>query len=421
MKMKTPFLIVGLGKSGQAAIRLLKLLGISANDIKTFDAKTVGADFSKSEDLKDFTPGTLVVSPGVPLKTQWIQNFLLAGSDLTSELNLALMVMPTERIIGITGSMGKSTTTTLLGIGAQSFTDKVFVGGNLGIPLADYAADVMEKKRERAEWVILELSSYQLENADRLEVEVGVLTALSPNHLERYASLDEYYATKWSLAQKTQRAFLLNWDNPEIERWCGPRLNSLCGPVTAKDYDFEDIKLIGNHNHQNLALAFSTADFLNWPQSAIEAMKKYPGLEHRIEFAGSYNRIQYINDSKATTMESVLAAVEACLPLVSADGLLHVMLGGRDKNLPWEELGQLKNQPKLVFHFFGEFGEQARINSQLKGTVSKTLKELLSQFHAKSGDVVLLSPGGSSLDEFKNFEERGDYFKNWVHSFEPVT
>lgn len=416
MKMNSPFLIVGFGKSGQAAKRLLLALGVPLDEIKTFDSKLESVDFSKFEDLGSFKPGTLVVSPGFPLKTSWIQTFLKAGIGLTSELDLALQQISTERIIGITGSMGKSTTTTLLGIGAQAFCTNVFVGGNLGTPLADYMADVLEKKRLRADWVILELSSYQLENAASLKVEVGILTALSPNHLERYSSLDEYYETKWTLKDCCTRAFLLNYDNTEVERWCGARLDAVCGPVTARDYDLEDAKLIGSHNKQNLALAFSTADFLKWPDSSLEAMKNYRGLEHRIEFVTSNGGIQYINDSKATTIESVLAAVEASLPLVSADGLLHLFVGGRDKNLPWQELGELRRHSKIVYHFFGECGQLAQKKSLLDGSISVNLKALLSTFKAKPGDVVLLSPGGSSLDEFKNFESRGAFFKNWAHS-----
>ncbi len=414
MKMKSPFLIVGMGKSGLAAKCLLTLLGVPSDQIKTFDEKTNPVDFSSFNDLRTFKPGTLVVSPGFPLKTQWVRDLLNSGCGLTSELDLAVQNMPTERIIGITGSMGKSTTTTLLGIGAESFCPNVFIGGNLGTPLAEYVCDVIDKKRVRAEWVILELSSYQLENAASLQVEVGILTALSPNHMERYKDLDEYYGTKWALKDRCRRAFLMNYDNPEIERWCGNRLDPLCGPVSAQDYDFEDAKLIGNHNKQNLALAFSTADFLKWPDASLEAMKEYRGLAHRIEFVTSKDGVQFINDSKATTIESVLAAVEACLPLVSADGILHLFVGGRDKNLPWEDLSKLTSHGKIMYHFFGECGELAQRNSQLPGSISVTLKTLLATFKAKSGDVVLLSPGGSSLDEFKNFEMRGDIFKKWA-------
>lgn len=412
--MKSPFLIVGLGKSGLAARRLLLLLGVSANDIKTFDSNVQTADFGRFDDLADFKPKTLVVSPGFPLKTPWLENLRKSGCDVTSELNLACDILRSEKIIGITGSMGKSTTTTLLGLGAQAFCESVFVGGNLGTPLAEYAADVLEDKRPRAEWVILELSSYHLENAESLKVELGILTALSPNHLERYESLDEYYGTKWSLKDRCSRAFLLNYDNREVERWCGTRLDGICGPVSARDYDFEDAKLIGNHNKQNLALAFSAAEFLKWPDESLEAMKNYRGLEHRLEYVTAKQGIQFINDSKATTVESVLAAVEACLPLVSADGLLHVFIGGRDKNLPWEDLSTLRGRSKIIYHFFGECGALAQTKSQLNGSVSVTLKTLTSTFTPKSGDVVLLSPGGSSLDEFKNFEVRGDFFKNWA-------
>lgn len=416
MKMKSPFLIVGLSKSGLAAQRLLRVMGIDSSEIKTFDAKVAEVDFKKPEDFGDFRPGTLIVSPGVPLKLPWIQKFKESGTILSSELDLGLQQLKTEKIIGITGSMGKSTTTTLLGTGAKAFTSKVFVGGNLGFPLADYSADVFEGKRQRADWIILELSSYQLENVSSLQVEIGILTALSPNHLERYSSLEEYYETKWTLKNRCRKAFLLNYDNPEVYRWCSEKLDPLCGPVTAEDYDFDDVKLIGEHNKQNLALAFATAEFLKWPAESLQAMRNYRGLEHRIEFVESKRGIQYINDSKATTVESVVAAVESCLPLVTADGILHLLVGGRDKNLPWEDLGQLSSHSKLKLYFFGECGGLAKMKSLLPGSVSNSLKSLLSELKAASGDVVLLSPGGSSLDEFKNFEERGDCFKKWVES-----
>lgn len=414
--MKSPFLIVGMGKSGLAAKRLLIQLGVSAADIKTFDTKSKPVDFSKPEDFNGFKPSTLVVSPGVPLKTSWIQNLLSSGCKLTSELDLAAQNITTEKIVGITGSMGKSTTTTLLGVGAESFSTKVFVGGNLGIPLADYMADVLEGKKPRADWVILELSSYQLENAASLKVELGILTALSPNHLERYTSLDEYYSVKWSLKDRCEQAFLLNYDNHEVERWCGPKMDILCGAVTSRDYNFDDARLIGSHNKQNLALAFSASEFLKWPEQSLLAMKNYPGLAHRLEFVSSKNGVQYINDSKATTIESVLAAVESCLPLVSADGILHLFIGGRDKNLPWQDLAKLKAHSKIIYHFFGECGELSQAKANLPGKYEDDLKSLLTGFKAKPGDVVLLSPGGSSLDEFKSFEDRGDFFKIWVNS-----
>lgn len=419
--MKAPILIVGMGKSGKSALRLLLLLGYSHDQIKTFDGKPGVADFHKPEELFTLKPQTLLVSPGVDLKTPWIQNLVQSGCKLTSEIDLAVQHLKTEKVIAITGSMGKSTTTSLLAVGAQSFSPNSFAGGNLGFPLADYVADVLENKRPRADWVILELSSYQLENCPHLKSNLSILTALSPNHLERYATLEDYYSAKWTLKDKTEGPFLLNFDNSEISRWCAPKLDNQCLQVRVKNSEFKNFhlnnaKLVGDHNQQNLALAAQTALSLQWPQSSIEAMKNYAGLSHRIENAGTHQGVQFINDSKATTMESVLAAVEACLPLVKNNGVLHVLLGGRDKNLPWEDLSKLSQYKRIQYYFFGEFSEGAQKKSKLSGNLYLKLQSAIEDTikKAKAGDVVLLSPGGSSLDEFKNFEERGDFFKKLI-------
>lgn len=415
--MRQPVLIVGMGKSGKAAQRLLRLLKYPENEIKTFDNKSGVADFSNPEDLFDLNPRLLVVSPGVDLKSSWIQKLIKNGTDLTSELNLAAEKLTTERVVGITGSMGKSTTTSLLEAGALAFSPTSFAGGNLGIPLADYISDVLENKRPRAEWILLELSSYQLENCDSLKTEASILTALSPNHLERYASLEDYYSSKWALKEKTKGPFFLNYDNLELVRWCDSKVDSQCVRVRAHDlqkYDIKSAKLVGSHNQQNLALSIQVALYLKWPQHAIEAMKNYPGLSHRLEYVGEYQGIKFINDSKATTIESVLAAVDSSADLVSSRGKLHILVGGKDKNLPWEDLSVLSPRPNLKFYFFGEYAKSAQAKSKLTGSSFAKLKEAFdsSVQHARKGDVILLSPGGSSLDEFKNFEERGQFFKD---------
>lgn len=421
--MKLPILIVGMGKSGQAALRLLILLGYPRDQIKTFDSKVGAGDFSKPEQSLAYNPQTLVVSPGVDLKTTWVQQLVTLGSDLTSEVDLAAQQLSNEHVIGITGSMGKSTTTSLLYEGAKAFSNKVFAGGNLGDPLANYVCDVLENKRSRAEWVILELSSYQLENCPHLRAGTSIITALSPNHLERYDSLEEYYAAKWALKQKTSGYLFLNFDNTELARWSSSKLDSQCILVRSENpgltkFSLNDANLIGSHNKQNLALAIYVAHNLKWPSTSFQAIKNYRGLEHRLEFVATRHNITYINDSKATTIDSVLAAVEACLPLViPKKARLHLLLGGRDKNLPWQDLNTLKSKELLSCYFFGEFGETAKLKSGLDGNYFLNLKTLLQELsrHLAPKDLVLLSPGGSSLDEFKGFEDRGNYFKDWVH------
>ncbi|MFN8846321.1 MAG: UDP-N-acetylmuramoyl-L-alanine--D-glutamate ligase [Bdellovibrionales bacterium] len=413
MKIEFPVLIIGLGKSGNSALRLLK--GLYPNsEIKTYDAKDPSADFSQTSAALSYNPKTLVVSPGVPLSSSWIQNLVSSGAQLESELSLAFNFLKQESVIAITGSMGKSTTTSLLGAAVHALSSANFVGGNLGFPLADYVYSVLFQNQPRADWVVLELSSYQLENFKNLISSASLLTALSHNHLERYPNLDTYYQTKWNLKDKTKGPFFLNYDNPEIVRWCSAKLDSKTKKINSLDFQDHPMKMVGLHNRENLSLALAVAQYFSWPPAALSAIENYPGLSHRLEFVNDSRGVRKINDSKATTIESVLAAVNSCLPDVKAGGRLHLLVGGRDKNLPWTSLNQLKNHQNLQCYFFGECGDLAKSQSELSGLSFTQLKLAAEAALAasQSGDVILLSPGGSSMDEFTNFEARGDFFKS---------
>ena len=423
MKIQFPVLIVGLGKSGQSIHRLLCFMfPDKTGEIKTFDDKNPAADFvglGRSVDLifKGWSPSTLVVSPGVPLDTPWIRDWLRLGHGvISSELDLAYQCLTSEKIISVTGSMGKSTTVSLLGEAVHAMSPDNFIGGNLGFPLADYIYELRTGARKKAQWIVLELSSYQLENFEHLQSEVSVLTALSPNHLERYPDLDTYYSTKWNLISKTKGSFFLNFDNREIVRWSSGRLTSQVIKVSSDDFSSYKTRMVGSHNRENLSLALKVALDLRFPTVAIKAIENYAGLSHRLELISVVDGIRFINDSKATAIESVLAAVRSCLGDVGNGSKLILLVGGKDKNLPWEDLRELSQNPKLSFVFFGECAELAQKKSKLSGSVFSQLKAafLHARALAKSGDTVLLSPGGSSLDEFKNFEERGHYFKSLI-------
>ncbi len=417
MKIQFPALIVGLGKSGQAIYRLLMQAFPENTQIKTYDQKDSSADFSEIDQILKFHPKTLIVSPGVPLSTPWIQNLIKAGCSLTSELDLAFQCLTHEKTIGITGSMGKSTTTSLLGAAVQSMSDSNYVGGNLGYPLADYVYELNAGLRKKAEWIILELSSYQLENFNSLNCEASILTALSANHLERYPDLETYYQTKWTLLGKTKGPFFINADNSEIQRWCTARKTSQVTSVNSTKFN-NPMKMVGLHNRENLALALSVAEHFKFPKPAITAIENYPGLSHRLELVGEKNGVKFINDSKATTVESVLAAAKSCIESVQSGSKMYLLVGGRDKNLPWENLSALSRFKNIQFLFFGECGALAQAKSGLTGTTFPNLKLALTSAknESRSGDWIVLSPGGSSLDEFKNFEERGEFFKSLTDS-----
>lgn len=424
--LKVPIAIVGMGKSGEAARRLLLRSGIDQSSIVTFDLKLESADFNDPELLlKKVQPQTLVVSPGVPLTSSWIQKAKTNGIKITSEISLASSYLSNEKLIGVTGSVGKSTTVSLLGAGLNAFSQDYFVGGNLGVPFAEYAADILEKKRKPAEWVVLELSSYQLENCENLKLDYSAITYFTSNHLERYENLEHYYRTKWHILSITKNAMFLNSEGGDLVEYYKNSGHHQHVKIISKTdsslagLHLENAFLIGQHNQDNLALAASLATMAQWPASAIEGIKSFKGLFHRLENVGTINGIRFINDSKATAMDSVLIAATAAYDTLASSGKLILLLGGRDKNLPWQDLIPLKNFKEIKFVFFGECRGAAQSKSLLPGSSFSTLKEAIPYVFsvAKTNDTVLLSPGGTSLDEFKSFEDRGNFFKEQIKKF----
>jgi len=421
---KLPLVVVGLGVSGEAIIKLLLFKGVNRKDIITFDSRPGAADYYDPEKmLMERKPRTLVVSPGVPLATPWIQSFQSEGGQITSELALALLFLEREKIIGVTGSVGKSTVVSLLQAGVKKFSPQSFVGGNLGVPLAAYVLEVEQGKRPRAPWIVLELSSYQLENCGTLSCDHSAITYLTANHMERYNSLQQYYETKWELIKRTKVSAVFNRSGGDLQKFVQSR--TLPGVYffwtdhaddDLLDYDLEQAKLLGAHNQNNLALSATLALRAGWPVEAIAGMKEFPGLPHRMENLGEFHGVRYVNDSKATTIESVKTAVLGLHRQMDRKKSLIVLIGGKDKNLPWEELVSLKNLQKLQIVYFGTVAGLAKEKSRLSGAVFPSLEPAVT--HAKSlarpGDIVLLSPGGTSLDEFRNFEERGRRFSDLI-------
>ena len=216
--LKTPIAVIGLGKSGTSAMALLREFGFKETELATYDAKDATATFSSVEKLLQFSPKTLVVSPGVPLNSSWIQSLVKDGVAVTSEINLAASLLTTEKLIGVTGSVGKSTVVSLLGAGAASFDKNAFIGGNIGIPFCDYVLGLL-KGKPRAEWVVLELSSFQLENCEKLSLKYSIVSFLSSNHLERYTSLEDYYAKKLHITSITKEVCLFNKSSKDCNQY----------------------------------------------------------------------------------------------------------------------------------------------------------------------------------------------------------
>ncbi|MEK6627244.1 MAG: UDP-N-acetylmuramoyl-L-alanine--D-glutamate ligase [Bdellovibrionota bacterium] len=418
--LKTPIAVLGLGKSGSEALSLLQSAGYTPEQIVTYDEKNSSAQFHTPEQMLSLAPKTLVVSPGIPLNSDWIQKLASSGAHITSEITLAASLLTTEKIIGVTGSIGKSTVVSLLGVGVKVLDQNAFIGGNIGTPFCTYALKLI-KGEPKAEWIILELSSYQLENCVQLVLDHSIVTFLSANHLERYANIEEYYQTKLKITSITKEFCLFGKTSKDGEKYSA-QAKSKTKLVSADNFSKPDflsnIYLLGKHNKDNFALAAEMAALCHWPEASFMEMAQYRGLPHRLEFVAALGGITYVNDSKATAMDSVLVAVKGCLDTLTSEAKLFLLLGGKDKNLPWSELSAPLAIPQVQVVFFGACGLIAKESTGLLGEYFEKLGSAINycQKRARVGDVVLLSPGGTSLDEFKNFEERGDFFKTLVLS-----
>jgi UDP-N-acetylmuramoylalanine--D-glutamate ligase len=274
--------------------------------------------------------------------------------------------------------------------------------------------------------VLLELSSFQLENPGPLRLDAAVITSLMPNHLERYPDLESYYRTKWGLLALSRGPLVLNAHGGDLRSFASRQPPAKIVWASPTDADLasahlHETRLIGRHNLENFAVAAKLSQLLAWSPDALEAMRAFSGLEHRLENLGRRAGVLYVNDSKATAMESVLSAVRSCLETLPSDARLRLLLGGRDKNLPWSALSPLRTESSLECVFFGECAQLAQKGSGLPGPRFPSMSAAVAHAIelAKEGDTVLLSPGGTSLDEFKNFEERGRRFKEIVEAIRP--
>jgi UDP-N-acetylmuramoylalanine--D-glutamate ligase len=346
-------------------------------------------------------------------------------------------------VIGITGSAGKTTTTTLVGRMAQKAAQpdqKVWVGGNIGLPLIDHIGEIQP-------WdiVVLEFSSFQLDQMT-ISPQVAAVLNITPNHLDRHGTLEAYTAAKARLLafQQTGDTAVLSSEDPGS--WglrdmvkdhlitfglacppagqtgtylAGEELTLYNGLSTRALMPRSAIQLRGEHNLRNVLAAFAIACAAGWDVSTLaETIQSFTGVEHRLEYIRTLHGAKWYNDSIATAPERTMAAIHSFTePLV-------LMLGGRDKDLPWESLAELIHQRVDHVVVFGEAAEKIMraigpLQAQQRPfTLDRyaSLEEAVQGAAeiAGEGDVVLLSPGGTSYDAFTDFVERGERFREWV-------
>jgi len=451
-------LVVGIARSGVAAARLLATRGatVTANDIKpeselgaADELRKLGVTLSLGAHPESLfvNADLIVLSPGVPADLAPLESARRAGVEIISEPELAGRFLR-GRMIGVTGSNGKTTVTTLVGELMRAAGAEVIVGGNIGTPLAS----LVEKSTEKT-WTVAELSSFQLEMIDSLRVNVAVVTNITPDHLDRHGSFENYVRAKhriflnqteddWAvlngqdngvadmvakLGVRSRKVYFSTRATETVAgapagayvrggRVCTTMMTDREGEVDVMG--LEEIPLPGMHNVENVLTALAATfcamgtGIQDLP-ALIDATRRFKGVEHRIEYVAEVDGIKFYNDSKATNVDSTVKALEAF-----ERGII-VILGGKDKGSDYTVLAPLiRSRVKLII-LIGAASD--KIAGQLEGAGpmirARSMQDavLKAMEVATAGDIVLLAPACASFDMFENYEHRGRVFKEAVH------
>ena len=340
--------------------------------------------------------GLLVKSPGVPGEAVLVRAARERGIPVWSEVELGYRLLGGARLIGVTGTNGKTTTAELLGAILRAAGRDVAVAGNVGTPLTSVRS---------ADWVVCELSSFQLEDVHELACEVAVLLNLEPDHLDRHGTFDAYRAAKLRVFERAGAAVVPR----------GLALDNSYLPVTVIEFAADDELpaepgIRGSHNRENAAAATAAARAVGVADAAIAAaLVSFPGVPHRLELVGERDGVRYVNDSKATNVAAARRALAAY-----ADEPVRLILGGSLKGEDFAPLAAAIGPNVRSIHLIGEAAPS--LAAALGGLDPYTDGELATAVAhaarlASPGDVVLLSPANASYDQFENFERRGDAFR----------
>jgi UDP-N-acetylmuramoylalanine--D-glutamate ligase len=440
--------IIGLGKSGVAAARLLAREGVRVYASDASDHPYAGAaadelkkvpgvevEFGRHDLTKIRQAAGLVVSPGVPPDAPVLSAARHAGVEIVSELDLGFRALaalqPGTRSIAITGTNGKTTTTALVAHLLSAAGLRATTAGNIGRPVTDLAMS-----KERYQWLSLEVSSFQLHDSPHFAPEVGMLTNLAPDHLDRYPSAEAYYADKRLLFRnaRDEDVWVLNGDDQLVLKLAqgvpGRRVLFSLEKHSDAWYDRAnlalriggeqllkraDLHLLGDHNVANaLGAALAVHETGVPPPLIAEGLRSFRPLPHRLEPVREVGGVLWINDSKATNIAATTVA------LIAMERPYVLLLGGRHKGEPYTSLAPLLAPRCRLVIAYGEAGPI--VEQDLAGKIAlargTTFEDVVERARraAKQGDAVLLSPACSSYDMFKNYEERGATFRRLVEA-----
>ena len=436
-------LILGFARSGYEAAKFLLKRGneVVLTDMKTDHDKDqmkeleeLGIKFVLGEhpdDLLDSSFDYLIKNPGVPIDHKYVLKAKELGVEVINEVEMAFRLLPKDiKFVGITGTNGKTTTTTLIYNFLVKDGKSAHLTGNIGFPLTGFL-----DKLKKNDIIVMETSCQQLENLTKFNPDIAVMTNLSPAHIDFLKSYDNYKRVKCKIFQNhtKKNIAILNYDNEDV-RESTKDIKSTVKYFSSKEkidgsyikdnaiyyydekiVDLSDVKLIGTHNYENIMAAIMVVKELGVSnESIVDVLKTFNGVEHRIEFVRELNGKKFYNDSKATNIKATQIALSAFKSPVI------ILLGGLDRG---HDFFELKDYMKYVKHVVAlgecrnrveEFAKELNIPV----TNVETLKEAVKAANevATKGDTILLSPASASWDQYKKFEDRGDEFKELVNN-----
>ncbi|WP_028023093.1 UDP-N-acetylmuramoyl-L-alanine--D-glutamate ligase [Enterovibrio calviensis] len=423
---KKQIVVIGLGMTGLSVVNHLLRKGGDV-DIKVIDTRATppGAEQLPSNVALHaggwnmdwlLSADQIVASPGIALATPQLQDAAAKGIEIVGDIELFARDV-TAPVIGITGSNGKSTVTSLVGEMAKAAGVNVGVGGNIGFAALDMLA-------YGHELYVLELSSFQLETTSSLDMAAAVFLNLSEDHMDRYGGMDDYRQAKLRIYDQTQLAV---WNQDDIQTQAPATTQAESFGFSQGEYTLTrqegaewlaakgepimavtDIALVGRHNVANCLAAMALADAVGIDRAAqCQAMREYCGLPHRCQQVLEHRGVLWVNDSKATNPASTLAALDG----LQLPGKLHLLVGGDGKGAEFSSLKPVLAALDVTLYCYGRDG-QAFANLVSSPVVVETMQQAMdiAVETAKSGDMVLLSPACASFDQFTNFMVRGDTF-----------
>ncbi len=443
-------LVVGLGKSGVSAAKYLRGLGARVTVSDTRPSSALAHEIPSLLDagvmvetgghgvLTFRRQDLIVISPGVPLSTPEVQQVMRYGVPVFGELELASQALR-GKIIAITGSNGKTTTTALTGHILQRAGLETKVGGNIGLPVVDLVGESTEET-----WSVLEVSSFQLETIATFRPHIAAVLNITPDHLDRHGTFENYAAAKARITEnQTADDFLvLNAEDKPTQMvaartkaqifWFSGTRRIKQGAFVHGDGVYflpqeggtpepvmpvSEIPLRGAHNVENVLAAVTMARLAGVPTEEVRAaVASFKAVDHRLQFVANVHGVDYYNDSKATNVDATMKA------LASFPAGVHLILGGKDKGSDYTELLPLLRERCVTVYTIGAAAEiiQRQLGNDITLTSAGTLEKAVqvAASNAKPGETVLLAPACASFDQFENYEHRGRLFVDLVRALQ---